>query len=181
LFLAIVLIFPLQYWFASSVTEPYPALKLPAFRGARLHEDTGEFVMRYPESTFHFSDGTTELVSLRKLINHVASSQIHAMAETALRPKPGGPPPKNPWRASDWKRHLPWKLFPGYLIKKRRQSYWNGVEPPTLVWLQRRARELFPDKRTEKVDVKWYREMVHWDNGRVTREKHLTDSLEIPL
>jgi hypothetical protein len=137
--------------------------------------------MSYPESTFHFSDGTTELISLRKLLAHVTSSQIHVIAETALRPKPGGPPPANPWPASDWKRFIPWKLFPGYLIKKRRRHYWDGVEPSTVVWLQRRARELFPDKKAVKVDVQWYRELVRWQSGHVSRERSLTDSLEILL
>jgi hypothetical protein len=66
LFAAVAILFPLQYWFAKYVTEPYPALLLPSFEGARL-DAAGRLAIENAEVVVSLENGATETISLRTL------------------------------------------------------------------------------------------------------------------
>jgi hypothetical protein len=155
LFAAVIVLFPLQYWFAKCVTEPYPALLLPSFEGGLL-DAAGEVSTETADVSVTFLGGTTQVISLRSLFADAPSSQFQEMARCALHPKPGGIPPTDLWSDAHWKRFVPWGLFPGFTQAKIRRQYWSGVEPPTVEWLRGRMKDLFPGRTVERIEVVWY-------------------------
>lgn len=177
LFAAVAVLLPIQFWFARVREEPYPAVLLPAFD--RVPTDAGGRVVAESVAlTVRFPDGTVEPLPLRTLFARAPSSHIMAMAQIALKPKPGHPPGSTPSRLRAWlERHV----APGLAPRRARKRYWSGPEPGTVAWLRARVHELFPDREATGVDVQWYVERYAWQADGWTRQRDRTASLHVPL
>ena len=155
LFATVIVLFPLQYWFAKCVTEPYPALLLPGFEGGPVNA-ADQVSIETADVSITFFGGKMQVISLRSLFADAPSSQFQVMAYYALYPKPGGVPPADLWSNARWKRLIPWRAFPGFTQGKIRRQYWSGVESATVEWVRGKMIDLFPAQTVERVDVIWY-------------------------
>ena len=180
LFAAVVLVFPLQFWFTKHVAEPYPALLLPSFEGAGL-DAAGRYATELADVVVIFSDGQSRTIGLRRLFAEAPSSQFEAMSRIGLHPKAGGPPPANLWGRTALERAVPSRLVPGFVLRKTRMYYWAGVDPATVGWLRGRMRELFPERTAVRVDVVWYTQVYTWHDGRRSGERTPVDTVVVPL
>jgi hypothetical protein len=174
LFVAVAIVFPFQYWFAKHVTEPYPALLLPSFKGTAVNE-AGEFAFESADVVVAFGDGASQTVSLRTLFADAPSSQFKAMAKIALKPKrAGSPPPRLRTPGLE-------DMIPGYVLSQIRHYYWSGVELGTVNWIRGRIKALFPNRTVLRVDVVWYTEVCILREGQLTRHRRHDAAVEIPL
>ena len=101
-----MILFPIQYWFARSITEPYPALLLPSFAGARL-DAAGHVSILDADVVAYFEDEDTQMITLGTLFAEAPSSHFQAMAYNALMPKPA--PPEDLLSNAGFKSLVPWK------------------------------------------------------------------------
>jgi hypothetical protein len=180
-FALVVVLVPIQYWFAKANPrgEPYPALLMPAFDGAATDAQglvSGESVA----ITVTFEDGTEKPVPLRTLFARAPSSYIMAMAHIGLKPKPA-PPVEAPIAPSSFRELLKHRVVPGVSLSAARRYYWSGPDPRTVAWLRTRMRELFPGRRAMRVTVDWYVDTYGWNADRWIRRQTRTASLEMPL
>ena len=115
LFAAVILLFPIQYWFSKHLIEPYPALLMPSFAGASLNA-AGQVESESADIVAFFDDGTTQTISLRTLMSQAPSSQFQSMAATALKAKPSAP--ADIWGASPFSQFVHHHIVPGWIVRK---------------------------------------------------------------
>jgi hypothetical protein len=173
LFLSVLAIFPAQYWFGRTFDEPYPGLFLPGFSGTTVDE-RGAHWTRSSEVRVTFADGTTDIVTARRLF---PGMPYVWMMHAAFFPKP--PRPEPPGTRSSYKRRLVERFFPGYMLTLRRRTQWTGVDERTREWLRTRLGELYGERRPIKADVVWYKDTFSRAGGRIHRDRQETASLEI--
>ncbi len=178
-FLAVLVVFPIQYLFAKERSEPYPALLMPGFAGARL-DAQGRLTTETADVVFRFRDGRAETVSLRKLFERAPVSHFEAMARTALKPKPDAPTDEV-WGRSRVARFLLAHVIPGKPLGDLRGGYWAGVSPDVARWLGRRGAELFPGERAVEAEVVWHVDLYAWRDGRLERSRTPGETVRVPL
>ena len=179
LFAVVVILLPLQFWFArvNPWGEPYPAILLPAFDRVATDAD-GRVVAESVAIVVRFADGTVEPLPLRALFGRAPNSHILAMAQIALKPKPAPPAGSKDSRLREWLKRY---LAPGLALGTARRHYWSGPDPGTVSWLRRRVHELFPDRHPSRIGVEWYLDRYAWQAGRWVRQRDRTGSLDVPL
>jgi hypothetical protein len=171
-FLLILLVFPVQYWISRHITEPYPALMMPAFTGNAFSQ-AGKFPFNTADVVVHFEDGTTNQLTISTLFAEAPYSHRRSMARIGMKPRPGGPPPEKIYAKSRIMRFLPESVVPGLYVRKRRTTYWAGPEPETIEWAKQRIQELYPGRAARQIEVIWYRDEVTWASGQLTSERTL--------
>lgn len=177
LFAVVVVLLPLQFWFARMRGEPYPALLLPAFDQVATDAD-GRVVAESVAIVVRFADGTVEPLPLRTLFARAPSSHILAMAQIALKPKPPPPAASKHSRPREW---LEAYVAPGLALSTARRLDWSGPDPETVSWLRRRVHELFPGRQASRIEVEWYVDRYAWQADGWARQRDRTVTLEVPL
>jgi hypothetical protein len=177
LFAVVAVLLPIQFWFARTRGEPYPALLLPAFDRVATDAD-GRVVAESVAIVVRFADGTVEPLPLRTLFARAPSSHIMAMAQIALKPKP---PPAAEATRSRLRAWLERYVTPGLAPSKARRRYWTGPDPRTVSWLRARVHELFPGRPASRIEVQWYVDRYAWQAGGWARQRQRTASLDVPL
>lgn len=178
-FVALIVAFPMQYLFARTFGEPYPALMMPAFSGARLNSEGRVGVLR-ARVVWHLDGALTNEMTLRRLFEKAPSSHFEAMARNALLPRAQPLPKSGLWGTTPLKEMVLRKVLPGYVLNRVRSRYWEGVSPDVVQWLKQRGKELHPDNPPKGVEVIWQREQFTWEHGStpvsVTFQTNLTVS-----
>jgi hypothetical protein len=175
LFLAVLVGFPLQYWFGRTFDEPYPGLFMPGFSGT-LVDEQGATWTRSSEFRVTFADGTADIVAPRRLFEDMPFVWI---MRVAFLPKPPRSEPLG--TRSPFKLRLAERFFPGYLLTQRRRTEWAGVDERTRGWLRTRLGELYGERRPVKADVVWYKDTFTLAGGRIHRNRQETARLDISL
>lgn len=171
-FALVAALFPIQYLIAKRLAEPYPAIMMPGFEGART-DSSGAYVLGKADVVVTFRDGTQDSVSLRTAFAGAPSSQFWTVAEGILRPRlaPAAPSPGR-------RRSLA-RLLPGYQQFKDHRWYWAGIAPETSLWLEHRLMELFPGRVPVSATVRWFKETVRPSGGNFARQEVLADKLVV--
>lgn len=171
-FALVALLFPIQYLIAKRLAEPYPAIMMPGFGGART-DSSGAYVLGKADLVVTFRDGTRDSASLRTVFARAPSSQFWPVAEGILRPRlaPAAPAPGR-------RRSLA-RFLPGLQQFKDHRWYWAGIAPETSHWLEHRLLELFPRRVPASATVRWFTDTVRPSGGGFAREEVLADSLVV--
>jgi hypothetical protein len=172
LFLAVIGAAALQEVFILQFGEPYPALRMPSFRGTLGAGD--KVVLRDVEVVIGFADGGTEQLSPHQLLAEAPDPLRMLMMSANFRPgaeRPSHSPQPPP--AGGVKRFV-LRLVPGYTLANRR---WQEKEapPPTRRWLRRRLAALHPGRTPVAVDFRWYDDTYSLADGsfiRTTRQPY---------
>ncbi len=176
-FIAVVVVFPLQYYFARTYGEPYPALMMPGFEGSHLNA-AGQVVMEDADVVITFDNGQTQTISMRALFAEAPSSHFQVMAINAFKPKPRVPP-DDIWGKTPLKQFIYSKLMPGIVLGRIRHKYWTGVESDVALWLRDRVQRLYPNDKPVKVQIVWYKDLCSWHDGESSRQRTLGTVVEV--
>lgn len=177
-FIALIVAFPLQYLFARRFGEPYPALMMPSFSGSHMDSEGRVSVLRC-RVVWHLDGAQTNETTLRRLFEKAPSSHFEAMARNALLPRAHPLPKSGLWGSTPFKEMILRNVMPGYVLKRVRSGYWDGVSPEVVRWLERRGKELHPNSRPRAVDVIWQREQFSWERGSTPVSVTLRTNLTI--
>ncbi len=134
--------------------EPYPGLMMPGFTGTQMTAD-GKVTVVTVEIQVGFADVTsTEQPSLAQLLAPMPASMFgavswnmfHSMqaAGKVLQPRQG------------LKAWLIDHVLPHRTLRFRRMATGNSPAPDTVQWLQRRLGVLYPERRAQWIDFRWY-------------------------
>jgi hypothetical protein len=175
-FAAIALLFPLQYWFAKTRAEPYPALILPGFGASGLGTD-GHVHAENADLVVGLDDGSNHIVSMGTLFSEAPISHVASMAIIGLRPKAMAIP--SDLRGGSNKHSLKSKIFPGLVVGTLNSACWSGLPPETSRWIDRRIAQLFPSHRATRAKIIWYADDFSLRTGQVARDQIDEVSVEI--
>lgn len=149
---------------------------MPGFAGTKVDEQ-GATRIRTSEARVTFADGTTDIVTPRRLFADMPGSRFKWIMHFAFLPRPPRAHPLG--TASSYRHRLVERFFPGYLLTLRRRTQWTGVDERTRGWLRTRLGELYGERRPIKVDVVWYTETFTRAGGRTQHDRQQTAGLEI--
>ena len=171
IFAAAIVFMIAQSLFIHFVSEPYPAIMMPGFSGSsgyrdgRVELNSFDAVFVSGEEEFSFPPSV--------LLNEFPDSKYSMIANTSLMP-----PQESPPVATGWLRRIKDAIFPAYGAA-------SGQSPEAVAslqnWLRGRARVLVPGRAVSRVEIRWYRETVTVDQGRLETTRKPTHTFTIQL
>jgi hypothetical protein len=175
-FLALLLIFMLQYAFIYRFGEPYPALVMPGFPGSGGYVD-GHIRIERPEVVFVFDDESTAIFSQRQLLSKIPDSHHRMIFASFFKLPKDEPLRENPPPKYGINRRT---IFPGLKAGTVNRMATPNRESIRL-WLKNRGAELMPGKYIKQVDIRWYEEIYRLDEAKSTNSTQLLGTWTIPI
>ena len=180
LFLAIILVYPVQLLFVWTVSEPYPALMMPEFRGTGVGAD-GIHHTRSADVVIRFADGPDRVTTPARLFAQAPSSH-HWTLMGRFRPR---------LEESDGSRGLASRVK--HAVRDRLDTMLpvpqsretdlmlTEVHTETREWLRDRVESMYPGRMPVSVDFVWYDDAYpSEERGGRRRRVEGTLSVELP-
>ena len=174
-FLLVLVFQPLQFAFVRFVSEPYPALMMPAFGGTLAGSD-GLYHARSVDVAVSFEDGSDAVIPPSRLFD----TAPRAYMVTFLRSNFRETRHERRDEESALESFVKTRVLPIYAIRNR-QWYDNYVDPATVAWLRGRMAEIFPDRTAVLVRFDWYDDAYVLADGRATRSRERIGDFPIAL
>jgi len=181
LFPVLMGLLPLQYYFAKTYAEPYPALLMPAFEGS-MADENGTITTHSVDVFIHFDDGTKRRISSGTLLADAPSSHRGAIIKAIFRShNRTNELPDNIWGSVPWKQLIKRHVIPGYVLRMIRMIYLQEAEPQTCTWLRQRIRALYPDRKPVSALFLWYKDSYTVSHARPRRNRKSYGVFEVGL
>jgi hypothetical protein len=165
LFALVIGLYLMQLAFVSRLTQPYPALMMPSFRGTGLDEEGG-FRNRTASIVVTFNNGETETLTPGELFAGASSAYHGALMKWFAVPEAEE-------RRADREtgmRKLLRQVLPGMAVRGRSQAL-GGSSPAMAAWLRQRLEAMYPGREPQQVRFVWYNERITFSGGRSDRVK----------
>ncbi|SMO41830.1 hypothetical protein [Fodinibius sediminis] len=142
------------------IAEPYPALKMPPFRGNTMNEN-GFYETINVEIIVTFGPEDTMVLTPRAfLFNAPPSFHWALLGNFKPTEKSTG---KQPFKKLEFLR----PVFPGFFISRGRSTYDIQQHSQTADWLRTQVKAIAPHRQPENVSFIWYREQ--YDPGSLSQ------------
>lgn len=166
IFAVAILLLAAQVWFSEAFEEPYPALAMPAFRGAGGHAH-GAVSGQAHALVFGLADGRERRVSWAELWppQHKLGDGLAILCRSKMR-----------WPSEA----IPYRWLPGYRVGAVRRDRPES-DAALRAWLRARARVLLAGEEPHWFECRVFRERIRVRDGRVERERRPRSTLRLDL
>lgn len=174
-FIAIVA-FGLQYIISANYGEPYPAIKMPGFKGDG-GSNKQSITLNRLKFIYHWENGDLLNITHLELLSEFPGSHKHAVSHFFR--KLFFLPLKQMPNEIILKKNKTDLIFRGYKLGERRLQTKQGVSD-LLKWLRKRGKLLGGKGNPIRLEIKWYKEF--WQNKdrfRLSKSKKLFKKLEL--